>query len=128
MIEKQRRRRRHLAAPARVWSLLEDVLVGFGYRTWQAIFPLVILIVFGAMYFNAHRGDVVPKNAELTSPAFHPLTYTLDLLVPVVTLGLRENYVAQGEAQTVSTIYVIAGWVLTTAIIAALTGLVRRAD
>jgi hypothetical protein len=107
---------------------MEDALVGFGYRTWQAIFPFVALVIFGAMYFAAHRSDVVPKNPQLTNPDFHPLTYTLDLLVPVVTLGLRENYVAQGSAQTISTIYVVAGWVLTTAIIAALTGLVRRPD
>lgn len=128
LIEKQRQGRQHLAAPAKLWNVVEDALVGFGYRTWRAVIPFAALLIFGLFFFDAHRHDIVPKNPALESPDFHPLIYTLDLLVPVVTLGLRENYTATGIAQTVSTIYVVAGWVLTTAIIAALTGLLRRAD
>jgi hypothetical protein len=128
LIEKQRRRRGHLALPAKAWNLVEDMLVGFGYRTWQALIPFAALVIVGVFFFAAHRHEIVPKNAALETPSFHPLTYTLDLLVPVVTLGLRENYTAQGCAQTVSTVFIVAGWILTTAIIAALTGLVRRTD
>jgi hypothetical protein len=35
-IAKQRARRRTLALPGRLWSLLLDGLVGYGYRTWLA--------------------------------------------------------------------------------------------
>ena len=128
LIEKQRRGRQHLAMPAKLWSVVEDALVGFGYRTWRAVIPFAALLIFGLFFFGEHRHEIVPKNSTLETPDFHPFIYTLDLLVPVVTLGLRESYTARGIAQTVSTIYVVAGWVLTTAIIAALTGLLRRVD
>ena len=35
-IAKQRARRRTLSLPGRLWSLLLDGLVGYGYRTWVA--------------------------------------------------------------------------------------------
>ena len=35
-IARQRVRRRTLGLPARLWSLLLDGLVGYGYRTWLA--------------------------------------------------------------------------------------------
>jgi len=128
LIQKQRHRRRQAGALTRVWSVVEDLLVGYGYRTWQAVIPWIAAVIFGALFFHAHRHEIVQRMPRQRPPTFHALTYTLDLLLPVVNLGQRDNWVAQHQAQTVATILILAGWVLTTAILAALTGLVRRTN
>ncbi len=126
LIHKQRRQRKETSYPTRVWSTAVDLLVGYGYRTWQAIIPWVALLVSGTVFFAHHMRDIRPRSPTQTPPTFHALTYTLDLLLPVVNLGQRDNWVARHGAQTFATILILAGWVLTTAILAALTGLVRR--
>jgi hypothetical protein len=128
LIEKQRQRRSSLARPERLWSWIEDLLVGYGYRTWKAIIPFMLFFALGTAFFHANGEEIGQKVPTQDPPPFHSYTYTLDLLVPVVNLGQRENWTAHGEAQTVATILVVFGWILTTAIIAALTGLVRRSD
>jgi hypothetical protein len=130
LIAKQRRRRGGLPWYGRLWSLALDVLIGFGYRTGRALVPFGAFLAFGWWYFAQayDDGDIIPRStAESMNVApFRPLIYSLDQLVPVVDFGQREAWVATGDAQTLATIMVIAGWVLTTAILAALTGLVRR--
>ncbi|MDW5597342.1 hypothetical protein VSS74_23545 [Conexibacter stalactiti] len=125
LVAKQRHRRRHLSPAARAWNVVEDLLVGYGYRTWQALIPFVLLLAGGWWYFG-HEAEIVQRNPRLNAPDFNALTFTLDQLLPVINLGQRDYWVASGDAQTVATVLVLAGWVLTTAIIAALTGLVRR--
>jgi hypothetical protein len=130
LVAKQRRRRRELPWYGRLWNVALDVLIGFGYRTGQALVPFVALLAVGWWYFaKAHDdGEILARSTAETMnvPPFRPLIYSLDQLVPVVNFGQRENWVATGDAQMLATIMVIAGWVLTTAIVAALTGLVRR--
>ena len=58
-------------------------------------------------------------------PAFEPLSYTLDLILPVINLHQRDAWVAQGPAQW-GVVLTVAGWVLATAALAALTGLLKR--
>jgi hypothetical protein len=130
LIAKQRRRRGQLPWYGWLWNLALDVLIGFGYRTGRALIPFVAFLAFGWWYFgNAYDdGDIIPRSTAETMnvPPFRPLIYSLDQLVPVVNFGQRESWVASGDAQTLVTVMVIVGWVLTTAILAALTGLVRR--
>jgi hypothetical protein len=130
LIAKQRQRRGQLPWYAWLWNVGEDILIGFGYRTGRALIPFAIFLALGWWYFgNAYDdGEIVERStaATINEPPFKPLIYSLDQLVPVVNFGQRENWVATGDAQTLVTIMVIVGWILTTAILAALTGLVRR--
>jgi hypothetical protein len=128
LIDKQRRRRRQLSPPARAWSLLEDGLVAYGYRSWQALLPFLVCLVAGALFFDAHRHDIVGRYTVEHPQGFNPIAYTLDLLLPVVNLTQRDSYTAHHSAAVVATALVVVGWVLTTAIVAALTGLVRRSS
>ena len=130
LIAKQRKRRGQLPWYGRLWNLSLDVLIGFGYRTGRALVPFAAFLAFGWWYFGKayDDGDIIPRSTAETmsvSP-FRPLIYSLDQLVPVVNFGQREHWVATGDAQTLVTVMVIVGWILTTAILAALTGLVRR--
>jgi hypothetical protein len=130
LVAKQRRRRGQLPWYGRLWNLALDVLIGFGYRTGRALVPFAAFLAFGWWYFgNAYdNGDIVSRSTaeNMNVPPFRPLIYSLDQLVPVVNFGQRESWVASGDAQTLVTVMIIVGWILTTAIVAALTGLVRR--
>jgi hypothetical protein len=89
------------------------VTVGYGYRTWLAACWLAVLTVVGTQVFSrAH--------------APHPIGYTLDLLVPIVDLGQRKAFTPQGWALSWSWAFIAAGWMLTTAAVAGLTGIFKR--
>ena len=64
--------------------------------------------------------------AALVEPAFQPVIYALDVLVPVINFGQQQAWIPQGTAQAVSWILTAAGWILTTAFAAGLTNALKR--
>jgi adhesin HecA-like repeat protein len=127
-IAKQRARRPTLGLPGRVWSRLLDVLVGYGYRTWLAGVWLAGFWLVGWVVFDrahAHHDLVLAKPGE-ARPAFQAVVYALDTLLPVVDLRQQDVWIPQGVAQWWAWASILAGWVLTTAVVAALTGLLKR--
>jgi len=127
LIAKQRRRlaQRHL-----LWRLggyVLDGLVGYGYRTWLAAFWLAGFLIFGTWLFGSvYRGDLTPASKTNVPPPFQPFLYTLDLLLPVVSLHIRDTWIAHGAAQWWSVAFIIVGWILATAVVLSLTGLLKR--
>jgi len=59
-------------------------------------------------------------------PALVPPGCTLDALLPIVDLGQRHAWQAHGAALYWTWAFMAAGWILTTAVAAGLTGLLRR--
>jgi hypothetical protein len=124
-IAKQWRRRTALNPAGKLLNWLLYVTVGYGYRTWLAGVWLAGLIVVGTWVFShAYPADITPASTHLG--AFDPLAYTLDVLVPVVKLGRQNVWQPQGSALYWSWALTGAGWVLTTAAVAGLTGILRR--
>jgi hypothetical protein len=121
-----RRRRKNLGPPAKLWSVVEDLLFGFGHRPWRILIPFLALFVFGVFFFGSHTSEITPVDPTINYPAFRPLPYTLDLLVPVINLGQRDSWVASGGVQEVTTVFVVAGWVLSAAVLTLLSSLLRR--
>ncbi len=72
------------------------------------------------------RNAGVPAKPGEPQPGFQPLVYALDTLLPVVNLHQQDNWIPRGAAQWWAWTSILAGWVLTTAIVAALTGLLKR--
>jgi hypothetical protein len=68
-----------------------------------------------------HMIQATPK-----APAFHALAYTLDVLLPIVDLGQEKARIPQDWAQAWAWFLIAAGWFLTTAAVAGLTGLFKR--
>jgi hypothetical protein len=127
-IAKQRARRRTLRLPGQLWSVLLGALVGYGYRTWLAGVWLVGIWLVGWAVFDrahAHQELVLVKPGE-AHPSFHGAVYALDTLLPVVDLRQQAAWIPHGGAQWWASASILAGWILTTAIVAALTGLLRR--
>jgi hypothetical protein len=127
LIAKQRHRRTRLSFPARVWSWLLDWLVGYGYRTWQAALWLVgVLIASSVAISAAYPQQFTAATPSRPVPDFQPVMYALDALLPVVDLYQQAAWIPQGWVRWVVWSAVLAGWILTTAVVAALTGLLKR--
>jgi hypothetical protein len=121
-VTKQWRRRRAFNPLNWLWY----ATVGYGYRTWLAGIWLAALTGLGAWVFS----DAYPAHMVATSthpPAFHAAAYALDLVLPVISLGQKSAWQPQGSAyQYWSWAFTGAGWVLTTAVVAGLTGILKR--
>ncbi len=127
LIAKQRRRSAKANLAGKMWGLLLDGTVGYGYRTWLAGLWLAGLLVLGTVLFGyVYRGDLTPANKPDVQPPFQPFIYTLDLLLPVAGLHLRDAWIAHGAAQWWSVFFIVMGWILATAVVLSLTGLLKR--
>ena len=125
-IEKQRRRRSTLSPLGKVSSLLLGATVGHGYRAWFAAVWLLGLWLVGFLLFDrAYPEYFKPAKPLAEIPDFQPALYTLDLLLPIINLHQRDAWIAEGPAQ-LGALLTVAGWLLATAAIAALTGILKR--
>jgi hypothetical protein len=119
-VAKQRRRRGNLNP----FNWLLYLTVGYGYRTWLAA---VWLAGLGWWVFTgAHPGHMVQATPNRTGPGFHALAYTLDVLLPIVDLGQEKAWTPRGWAAYWTWSLIAVGWVLTTAVVAGLTGIFKR--
>jgi hypothetical protein len=121
-IANQWRRRRTFSLLSWLWY----ITVGYGYRTWQALIWLAVLTVAGSVVFSgAYPAHMLAPNAH--PPRFQPVVYTLDLLLPVVGLGQKSAW--QPATSGLMDWYwglTAAGWVLGAAVVAGLTGILKR--
>jgi hypothetical protein len=126
-IAKQRRRRQTLDWRGKIWNKLLDWTVGYGYETWKAGRLLLAFVLVGWGIFNlAHPAYLSPAKPPLERPWFSGWLYALDLLLPFADLGYQDAWIARGWAAVVYLLWNLAGWVLITAVVAALSGLIRR--
>jgi hypothetical protein len=127
-IAKQRRHRRDRHLPGRLWGMLLDGLVGYGYRTWLGgLWLLAFLLVGWVVFARAYPAHMTPANQPGVSlPHFQPFIYALDTLLPVIALQQQDNWIPSGLAQWWAWVSILAGWVLTAAVAAALTGLIKK--
>jgi hypothetical protein len=123
-IAKQWRRRAALSPLGKLLNWLLYLTVGYGYRTWLAALWLAGLVAGGTWIFDGvyPRGMV---RADPAGPAFHALAYTLDVLVPIVDLGQQDTWQPRGAAMYWTWGFMAAGWLLTSAVAAGLSGLAR---
>ncbi|SCG72448.1 hypothetical protein [Micromonospora humi] len=121
LLAKQRRRRRLLPPAAAAWGLAQDGLVGYGYRPGRALLWLSVLAVLGATVFSGYPPVAAPGGTD-----FNPLVYTLDLLIPIVQFGQEQTYRTEGPAQWLAYLLMAIGWLLFTAVAAALTRTLNR--
>jgi hypothetical protein len=126
-IAKQRDRRQTLNWPAKVWNSLMYWTVGYGYQTWKAGVWLLVLVGLGWWVFNLlHPAYLVAPKPPRERPSFHAGLYSLDLLLPFADLGYQSAWIANGWARVPFLVWNLAGWVLITAVVAALSGLIKR--
>jgi hypothetical protein len=123
LLIKQRRHRSTLHPAAKTWGLLQDVIVGYGYRPWLAGLWLLGLLTAGTAYFAAYRPQPLQPSQ---GPGFNAFAYTLDLLLPIINLGQESAWNPHGTSQAIAYILIISGWVLATALLAGITRILNR--
>ncbi|TDC66818.1 hypothetical protein E1200_16195 [Actinomadura sp. GC306] len=108
---------------ARVWGLLQEAAVAYGYQPWRAVLWLALLVTAGGLVYGTH--PPAPLKAD-EAPHFNPVVYTLDLLLPLVDLGQQRAFNPAGGYQWFSYALVAAGWILVTVIAAAVARVLSR--
>ncbi|WP_331739906.1 hypothetical protein OG590_39310 (plasmid) [Streptomyces goshikiensis] len=115
------KRRPRLYFREKVWSWLLRLTVGYGYHPARVLFTVLLLEVFGWIYFSLSRDDLRPSSALLSAYGgkegearqhLQPALYTLDLLLPVITFGQRALWIPQGVTSWVATLLMVFGWIL----------------
>ncbi|MFJ4948313.1 membrane-associated oxidoreductase [Streptomyces sp. NPDC088760] len=122
-LAKQRRHRRTLPWYGRLWGLVQDVTVGYGFRPLRAAGWLLSLLALGSLAFALHHPQPL-KAGE--APPFNPVFYTLDLLLPVISFGQDSAFAPRGGHQVLAYVLVLTGWILATTVIAGVTRTVSR--
>jgi hypothetical protein len=118
------REQRRMAAPlAKFWSVVQDVMLGYGYRPWRALAWLALLLIIGSVTFGM---DPPSAFQPATAPEFNPVIYTLDLLLPLVDLGQKHAFNPKGAEQLLSYVLMAAGWILVTTVAAAAARVLQR--
>jgi hypothetical protein len=112
-IAKQRHRRKNLPGPAKAASYFLDVTVGYGYRTWRAVYAVLAIILIGwGVFAWAFPEHLRATRAASELPPFHPLLYSIDAVLPVVSLAQESARTPTGAAQVWYAFSVLAGWLL----------------
>jgi len=132
LIAKQTHRRsrqsnRRQQWPSIAWSALLRWTIGYGYQPWRVAWPTSVLFLAGYFLFDAdQRHGLITAHADASTSQFSATRYTADLLLPVVNLGERAGFTATGPAAWHAFTFTIAGWLLTLALVAAVTGVFKR--
>lgn len=110
-LAKLRRHRHTLPRHARLWGLIQDATVGYGFRPLRAAGWLLALLVTGTVAYGLHP----PKELKAgESPEFNPVFYTIDLMLPIIGFGQEEAFAPSGWYQWLSYLLIVIGWILAT--------------
>jgi hypothetical protein len=123
LLAKQRDRRAVQAMPSKIWGFIQDLTVGYGYRPLRAATWLLALLAIGTVVFWLRRPPVLDTGQR---PHFNPFFYTLDLLLPIGSLGQEIVFSPVGVYQWVANLLVAAGLILGLTVAAGVTRVLSR--
>jgi hypothetical protein len=147
--------RRLMMGARRFGSVMLDWLVGYGYRPGRSVLILIALTLLGSGIFKlaAVSGGMVPTETSLVDPylktgslppgypRLNSLVYSLDVLLPIIDFqqdskwrpnqtqgdGVRLPDLLIGDIALWTMRFLIAaGWIVSTLLVASLTGLIRK--
>jgi hypothetical protein len=122
-LAKQRRHRTTLSWYAKLWGLVQDATVGYGYRPTRAMAWLLGLLLAGTVAYGVHHPQPVEPGK---APAFNAFVYTLDLLLPIIDFGQEKAFNPHYAYQWLAYLLIAAGWILATTVVAGITRAVSR--
>jgi hypothetical protein len=123
LLAKERDRLKYLPVHRQPWAWIQEVTVGYGYRPLRAGAWLAAFLGAGTLVFGLHHP---PAFGGTPHPAFNPFIYTVDLVVPLVNLGMRGAYDPQGPQRWLAYFLIAAGWIFATTIAAGIARVLRR--
>lgn len=126
LVAKERHRHNTQGIAGRIAGKLLDLTVGYGYRTWFALFWLGGLWALGYFYMR-HIAPLV-IDSDLTGAQWSPALFTLDLLLPIISFEQEGVFAMHGADRWVASGLELAGWLLATAVVAGLSRALQRRD
>ena len=99
-------------------------VAGYGYEPWRAARLLAVLYTLGVVIFS-----VVAMEPTRDDPvyAFYAWVYSADVVIPLIDLKQASQWApATTFGLTWMWISIVAGWVLSLALVAAVSGLFRE--
>jgi hypothetical protein len=112
---------------SKVWNIVQDVVIGYGYAPLRALAWLAGLFTLGVVLFRyvAKPYPIVSVHHAFTRS--NSIGYTLDLLLPTSTLDERNVWQsANGFGELAASSLVVFGWLLTATVFAAVTRVLQR--
>ena len=125
-IAKERRHSRELRLHKRMWSWVNYLSVGYGHRKWRAALWIIGLLAVGSNLFALAYPAHMHRTGNGDGPAFSPVVYTLDVLLPFLGLGQANTWTPQGWALVAFWLLKGVGWPLAAAVVAGLTSALAR--
>ena len=142
--------------PGWLWYGVFGKLIGYGYKPWYAFLISVVVIGVGSLIFSfGYRRRLITPTSEAaygteggtpqlleSYPKFNSLVYSLETFVPLVKMGVGDNWMPNanrgswvgvdvvgfttgGLLRLYYWFHITAGWVLSALWVGALTGLVK---
>jgi hypothetical protein len=112
----------------KLWYILQDVVIGYGYEPWRALAWLLGLFVLGLLLFR--YGAQPYSIVSVHHPSFalsNSAGYTLNLLLPASALDERQVWQsANGLGEVAASSLVVFGWLLTATVFAAVARVLQR--
>jgi hypothetical protein len=124
LLAKQRDRRATQTITRKAWGIVQDVMVGYGYRPLRAAGWLITLLAVGTVVFQMNKPDKLDNG--YINPDFNSFLYTLDLLLPVGSLGQEALFAPRGVYLWIADLLVAAGFVLGLTVAAGATRVLSR--
>ncbi len=151
--EDARRNQGALGWGARLWSLVLDATIGYGYRPIRALWWIFFFVALGSVLFglgyreraitptepDAYDGFIQNGEPPPHYPPFNAVVYSLENFLPVVDLhqgmywrpnprhgmGGRMRALSGTLLRWYLWVHILAGWIITPLLAAGLSGLVR---
>ena len=103
-MEHRRRAREDNRWDQRVWGWILKLTIGYGHKSWRALWCLLGLIVGLAFGFGYLGGAMVPSDKDAYAtfeqrgeppnyyPSFNALIYSVENAFPLVSLGVKDHW------------------------------------
>jgi hypothetical protein len=130
LIAKQEALRKHgeLGYLSKAWNKFLSITIAHGYKPWRTMWFMVALILTGSGVFWLAE----LRQMQQSAPSFNPFVYSLELSLPLIDLHQESYYLPEADQpggwffRLYFWVHIILGWVASTLLVAALTGLIRK--
>jgi hypothetical protein len=135
LIAKQDALRKHgeLGRLSKAWNWFLGVSIAYGYESWRVMVFMVVMIMIGwGVFWGADaNGAMIDIKSNVPNP-FNAFVYSLEVFVPLVDLHQESYWLPDANAaygwllRLYFWVHIAFGWISSTLLVAALTGLVRK--
>jgi hypothetical protein len=111
----------------KLWNLVQDGVIGYGYAPMRALAWLVGLFVLGVLLFRYGATPYSVASGHRSFTLSNSVGYTLDLLLPASALQERQVWQSSsGLGEVAASGLVVFGWLLTATVFTAAARVLQR--